>query len=235
VAALGEGCADLIDALRSRDPARVYELLPQVAAAARQADADEVQDALARLTRVLADVSYGIGGDFVQVTGALADRAPDPSALLPTLVYRVTEIMEDAAQFAGLWGEALGDPPDPEDLNQIMSVFTRFKPVAARSGTDEREARKLVEAWFAGSAWVQTLLYLMQRKDVQVALPSRAKRQRPVSESPAWAPRWPSDARIARMGSSPGANAWTSGSSDWTSSSSGPLAAFVTFVFLFER
>ncbi len=42
---LGEGCANLIDALRDRDPDRADELLPQVAAAARQAGADEVVDA----------------------------------------------------------------------------------------------------------------------------------------------------------------------------------------------
>jgi hypothetical protein len=175
VASLGEDCADLIDAFRDRDPDRIDELLPQVAAAARQAGADEVQDALARLTRLLADVSYGIGGEVVQIAGVLADRAPDPSALLPTLVYRVTEVMEDAAQFAAVWGESLGDPPDPGDRNQILSAFTRLTPVAARSGIGEREARKLVEAWFAGSQWVQTLLYLMQRKDVRVALPSRER------------------------------------------------------------
>lgn len=145
--------------------------MPQVAAAARQAGADEVQDALARLTRVLAGISYGMGGEVVPTAGILAERAPDPSALLPTLVFRVTEAMEDAAQFAAVWGESLGDPPDPEDRNQIMSVFTRLVPVAARSGIDEREARKLVEAWFAGTDWVQVLLYLMQRKDVRAALP----------------------------------------------------------------
>ncbi len=172
MAALSEGCTELINAFRDRDPDRVDELLPQVAVAARQADADEVQDALARLTRVLADVSYGIGGEVVQIAGVLANRAPDLSVLLPALVYRVTEVMEDAARFAAVWGESLGDPPDPEDPNQIMSVFTRLTPVAARSGIGEREARKLVEAWYAGSKWVQTLLYLMQRKDVRVALPS---------------------------------------------------------------
>lgn len=110
MAALSEGCTELINAFRDRDPDRVDELLPQVAAAARQAGADEVQDALARLTRVLADVSYGIGGEVVQLAGVLADRAPDPSVLLPALVYRVTEVMEDAAQFAAVWGESLGDP-----------------------------------------------------------------------------------------------------------------------------
>lgn len=95
--------------------------------------------------------------------------------LLPTLVYRVTEIAEEVATFAAIWGESLGDLPDLADQNQIWLVFARFAPAAARSGIAEREARTLVEAWFAGSEWVQTLLYLTQRKDVRVALPSRER------------------------------------------------------------
>jgi hypothetical protein len=175
VASLGEGCADLIGALTDRDQARFYELLPQVAAAARQAGADDVQDALARLTPVLAEVPLGMGAELVQVAGVLADRAPDPSVLLPTLVLRVTEAMEDAARFDAVWSDSLGDPPEAEDRDQIMPVFARFTPVAARSGIEERQARKLVEAWFAGSGWVQPLLYLSQRKDIRVALPYRER------------------------------------------------------------
>ena len=197
MAALSSGCTDLIQAIRDRDPDRVDESLPRVAAAAEQAGADEVVDALARLTRVLANVSYGIGGEVVHIAGVLADRAPDPAVLLPTLVYRVTEIMEDAAQFAALWGESpgdlpsLGDLPDPEDQDEIWSVFSRFAPVAARSGIAERDARWLVEAWFTGNAWVQTLLYLMQRKDVRAALPS-------PSPSPSSSPS-PSPSRVRLM------------------------------------
>jgi hypothetical protein len=51
--------------------------LPQVVTAARQAGAGEVQDALARLTPVLAEVPVGMGAKLAQIAGVQADRAPE--------------------------------------------------------------------------------------------------------------------------------------------------------------
>ena len=175
MAALSDDCTELLDALGNRDVNRFCELIPRMQAAAAEAGAEESQHVLTRLTPVLAKLSFGTGAELVKVAGVLADRAPDPSVLLPMLVFRVTEAAEGAARFASAWGASLGDPPDAKDPSQIMTAISRFVPAAAQAGIAEREARGLVEAWFAGTEWVQTLLYLMQRKDVRVALPSRER------------------------------------------------------------
>jgi hypothetical protein len=53
---LSESCGELIDAASRRDGERFGEALGQMAAAARSAGPDELDDALARLAPVLAEI-----------------------------------------------------------------------------------------------------------------------------------------------------------------------------------
>ena len=82
--------------------------------------------------------------------------------------------MEQAARFADLYRDAIGDLPNAEDQGQFQSALTRLA-AATRLGLPEREAHVLAESWFAGDGWVQSVLYLAQRQEIRAALPERER------------------------------------------------------------
>jgi hypothetical protein len=172
---LGKICDELVDAVDRRDEERFTKALERIAAATPTADPAEVQDALVTLEPVLASISFGVGADLVRVAGGMTTFGTDPVMLLPTLVRRAADAMEQAARFAAAYDDAFGELPDAGDPGMIGPTIERFVGAAPRPGLPEHEAYGLVEAWFAGGEWVQPVLYLAQRKEVRAALPERER------------------------------------------------------------
>jgi hypothetical protein len=165
---------DLIGAVESRDEERFGTALDGLAGAVPAAAPDEVQSALARLAPVLAGIPFGIGGVLVQVAGGMVEYGTDPAVLLPTLVGRAVDAMEQAARFEAAYRAAgFGDPPDSEDSEQVGLTLQRFVGSAGARGQAETDALDLVQAWFCAGQWVQPVLYLAQRKDIRAMLPER--------------------------------------------------------------
>jgi hypothetical protein len=187
VNALSRFCDEITDALAASDQQRLAAATRSLAAATPQAAPDDVQDAMARLARILATIRFDRGVDLVRLVGAMTDYGPLPRELLPVLVRRATEVMELAARFATIYGVDAESLPDPADPGLVQPVMTRLhdildKPVAAPplpgmpdlpATTDAAPA--LAEAWFTSNGWVRPLLYLLQRKDVRASLPERAR------------------------------------------------------------
>jgi hypothetical protein len=172
---LGKQVDDLINAVGNRDDERFFAALQGIAKATPKARPEEVDAALVRLAPVLADIPFGMGGDLAQIAGSMADYGTDPGIVLPTLVARATDALEQAARFSTLYGAAFGDPPDSGDQEQIGPTVERFVETAPERGLDRQDAYLLVQAWFCANQWVQPVLYLSQRKDVRVALPERSR------------------------------------------------------------
>jgi hypothetical protein len=105
----------------------------------------------------------------------MTDYGNDPTVVVPVLVNRAIDAMENAARFAELHGAASEDLPSPDDPEQIEATIRQFADRAGQLGLTEREADMLVQAWFCGGQWVQPVLYLCQRKDVRAMLPERAR------------------------------------------------------------
>jgi hypothetical protein len=166
---------DLLGAVESRDDTRFFAVIQEVSRATPKARRKEVQAALVRLVPVLKQIPFGMGGDLAQLAGSMADYGTDPAVVVPALVNRATDAMEQAARFEQLHRAAFGDVPDPEDPAQIESTLERFVGGDVEHGMTERDASVLVQAWFCGGQWVQPVLYLSQRKDVRAILPERPR------------------------------------------------------------
>lgn len=172
---LGKRVDDLVRAADGRDEKRFFAATRGIADATPKARPDEVDAALARLTPVLNGIPFGIGGDLAQIAGSMADYATDPAVVVPTLVGRAADAMEQAARFAELYGAVFEDLPDADDPEQIGPTIDRFVETAPNRGMSQRDAEHLVQAWFSGGMWVQPVLYLSQRKDVRAVLPERTR------------------------------------------------------------
>lgn len=161
----------LVAAIGARDEGGYRAAFQELVDAVRSGPADEIGPALVRLAPVLAEVPLGPASDLAQLAGSMAGMVTDTSAVLGVLVQRACQAMEQAAQFQALHRAALGgEPVPPDDASAIQDTIERFVPaVHGRVG----EPYPLVEAWFAGSDWVQPMLYLSQRADVRATLPQR--------------------------------------------------------------
>src|SRR5258708_10359173 len=96
---LGPICGDLMDAVRERDDGRVHDALQRMAGATRGASPREVDEALAQLLPVLATIPFGKGADLAKLAGAMTDFGTGATVVLPVLVERAAEAMEQAARF----------------------------------------------------------------------------------------------------------------------------------------
>ncbi|MGI5521426.1 hypothetical protein ACQEUX_10750 [Micromonospora sp. CA-259024] len=172
---LGKRVDNLVGAVDSRDDKRFFTALRGIVGATPKARPDEVDAALARLTSVLAEIPLGMGGELAQIAGSMADYGTDVSVVVPTLVGRATDAMEQAARFAELYGAVFGDLPDADDAEQIGPTIERFVETAPNRGMAQPDAYNLLQAWFSGGQWVQPVLYLSQRKDVRAVLPDRPR------------------------------------------------------------
>lgn len=169
MAALNEAFRKLFAALNDGDLDWFQRLVPEVAAATMEAGPEESAEVLGKLLPILADVPLAVGVIMIRVAGTLAERT-DPTVVLPVLAERVTDAMQHAALFGTAWKEAgLGDLPDASDQNQWTAALGRF----GQAASVPENLPELTDAFFAGSDWAQVLLFLMQRKDVRLALPSR--------------------------------------------------------------
>jgi hypothetical protein len=162
---LGE---ELIWSLDANDEQGFHEALHRLAVATPQASPPDVQDAVDRLTQVLATISFWRGTDLVKVVGSMADYCSDITGLLAVLTRRVTTVMELSARFAATLGDM--DLPDPGDPSLFQPAVALLMDVLSRSGhsslpgildlpamPDDR-AHALAEAWFTCGAWVHPLL-----------------------------------------------------------------------------
>jgi hypothetical protein len=181
-------CDEIDDALAARDQQRFEAATRSLAAATPHAAADDVQDAMARLTSILATVRFGQGADLARLAGAMTNHGPMPRELLPVLARRAAEVMELAARFAAIYGADDESLPDPEDAGLAQPVMGRLRDILGSPAAaaplpgmpdlpvaPDAAALALAEAWFTGNSWVQPVLYLSQRKDVRAILPERAR------------------------------------------------------------
>lgn len=172
---LGRYVNELLGAVEDRDEQRFYVALEATAHATVEAPDGQVQEALARLVPVLARIPFGSGADLAPLVGGMAGYGTDPTVVVPVLVARAIDAMEQAARFEQWYRADVGDVPDPGDTAKIESTLDRFVGGATEHGMTERDASMLVQAWFCGGQWVQPVLYLAQRKDVRAILPERPR------------------------------------------------------------
>lgn len=162
----------LVAAIGSRDQTAYRIALDHFAETAWSASLVDIEAALARLATVLPEVPLGPYTDLAHLVGGLAGRLPAPAPVLDVLVERAAQALENAAQFVALHAPILGDPPPPDDATAILETLGRFGAAVSAQGVDPYP---LVEAWFAGSEWLQPMLYLAQRHDVRASLPQRER------------------------------------------------------------
>jgi hypothetical protein len=180
---LSELIEELIWTLDANDEQGFHDALHQLAVATPQASPQDVQEAVGRLTQVLATISFWRGTDLVKVVGSMADYCSDITGLLAVLTRRVTTVMELSQRFVATLGPV--DLPDPGDPSLFQPAVSLLLDVLSRAGhsslpgildlpalPDDR-AHALAEAWFTCGAWVHPLLYLSQRTDVRAMLPGR--------------------------------------------------------------
>jgi hypothetical protein len=166
----------VVAAIDARDQADYHAALLDLVEAVQSATPEDVEPALVRLVPLLREVPLGPAADLAKIAGSMVGivgkvgTAVDPAPALAVLVERACQAMEQAAQFAALHSESLGEPPSPEHSFMIKDTIMRFVPAVEDRLADPYP---LVEAWFAGADWVQPVLYLSQRADVRSALPQR--------------------------------------------------------------
>jgi hypothetical protein len=165
---------EIAAAFEARDIEQLNKSIQRLIEAARKATPEQIQPAAVRLASFVDRLAYAPGGELGRIVGSIADMGTDPVPVLPTLVERACEVMEDAARFAEKYRELLGeDPPSPEDESAIGDTIQRFTGAAVAIGLDEDAAELQLQAWFAGDNCVQPVLFLCQRADVRAALPQR--------------------------------------------------------------
>ena len=180
---LSELTEELIWSLDANDEQGFHEALHQLAVGTPQASPEDVQNAVGRLTQVLATIPFWRGTDLVKVVGSMADYCSDITGLLAVLTRRVTTVMELSQRFVATLGDAgLPDPEDPGLFQPAVGLLLDVLSGPGRSSLpgildlpalpDDR-AHALAEAWFTCGAWVHPLLYLSQRADVRAMLPGR--------------------------------------------------------------
>lgn len=177
---------EALSAIDNEDDERLYAALRGMAETTPRTEPDQVRAALGRLVPALERIPFGIGADLVQLTGAMAGYASDPAVVVPVLVRRATEALEQAARFEGLHRAAFGDVPDAEDTEQIVPTLERFVGSAVERGVSQPEAVMLVQAWFCAEQWVQPVLYLCQGQQVRATLPDRARLTAAVEAAREW-------------------------------------------------
>lgn len=177
---LARACDVVNDVVARRDGAAFEPAMERLVRAIRKARAAELADAVERLTPALDRVALSGGGALAQVVGAIAE---ENLSVLPVLVRRAAEAMEEAARFAALHREAIGEPPGSDFEPAIEPTLERVREAAPKMGLTGDEAVALAWTWFSGNDWVQPVLYLAQRKDVRVALPERERLTRVTTAS----------------------------------------------------
>jgi hypothetical protein len=172
---LPELCTDLVDAVRRRDEKAFASTHQAVVRRAKRADAAELTDAVRALAPGLAEVPLGNGGHLAVLAGGLVELGADPAPVLGTLVMRVVDGLERAAQFPALWERLSGgaDPPAPDDLEQVPVVLERLSATAERLGHTSAQAQAIAEGWFTVGGWVPGLLVPLQHKEVRQTLPQQ--------------------------------------------------------------
>jgi hypothetical protein len=156
----------------ARDNIRYRAAFEQLVDALASASPVDVEPVLARFAPLLAEVQLGPAANLAQLTGSMAGMVTDTSPVLSVLVERGCQAMELAARFLDLHRSVLGEPPPATDMSAIQETAERFG-AAVRDSVDQ--PLPLVEAWFAGSDWVQPVLFLAQRADVRAVLPQRER------------------------------------------------------------
>jgi hypothetical protein len=165
---------EIAAAFAARDVRELDKATRRLIESVRKATPEEIQPAMVQLASLIDPLAYEAGGDLGKLVGSMADMGTDPRPALPTLVERACSAMEDAARFAQTHRDLLGeDPPITEDVKGIKDTIKRFTDAAVANGLDADAADVLLQAWFAGDANVQPVLFLCQRADVRAALPQR--------------------------------------------------------------
>jgi hypothetical protein len=180
---LSELSEELIWSLDANDEHGFHEALRRLAVATPQAHPEDVQDAVDRLTQILATIPFWKGTDLVKVVGSMTDYCSNITGLLGVLAQRVTMVMELSERFAATLGDAaLPDPGDPNSyqpaVGLLLDVLTQpghssLPGILDLPALPDDRAHALAEAWFTCGAWVHPLLYLSQRADVRAMLPGR--------------------------------------------------------------
>jgi hypothetical protein len=168
-------CLDLVEAARRRDEKAFISTHKAIVKRAEQVDAAGLTDAVRALSPGLAEVPLGDGSQLAVLAGGLVEMGADPTPVLDTLVLRVVEGLERAAQFPALWERLSGDkePVDADDIEQFPAVLNRLGAMPSGSDLTPAQARDIAEAWFIVGEWVPGLLVPLQRKEVRQALPHR--------------------------------------------------------------
>ncbi|MGN9838916.1 hypothetical protein ACTMTI_12415 [Nonomuraea sp. H19] len=165
---------ELFQAAEDRDPARFFDVLPRLYAAAQAAEQPALSAALTRLGDLFERVPPLIGARLGVLCGALAERGADPAPVTEPLVTGLGDCLELAGRFAATWRTATGEePPEPvDDDHDWAPVIDRLTSAALT----REQAVALTEAWtcaYLRALPVMSILQLSPR--VRTALPGRER------------------------------------------------------------
>jgi hypothetical protein len=139
---------------------------------ASQADLDE---GLARLLPAVQRTAFGNGPGVVQLVAGRVEAGADPLPALETLVDRVADGLELAARFPAVAERMGGRPSAPHSAREADAILRQVRPVAARLGLDDKQAGRVMQAWFTVNDWIPGLLLPLQQKRARRALPDRPR------------------------------------------------------------
>ncbi|WP_188191729.1 hypothetical protein [Nonomuraea sp. SYSU D8015] len=166
---------ELFHAADARDPARFFDVLPRLYAAAQEAEQPALSAALARLGDLFERVPLRIGARLGVLCGALAELGGDPAPVAEPLVNELSDCLELAGRFAAAWRTATGDePPEPVDDDHAWTEATAARLTAAP--LTREQAVELTDAWsFAQMRALPVMSVLQLSPRVRTALPGRER------------------------------------------------------------
>lgn len=158
----------LITAVREQDPDGYADAGRQLVEVAQQASPEVLDAAVVRLLPILAEIHVSRGAGLAQLVGSMVGTTGSSApAVVPVLVDRACEVMEQGLAFVASYREIFGAEPDRDD----DTVPERYLQAAEAQGVER--PHRYVGAWEVGDRWVQPVLFLCQRTDVRRGLPQR--------------------------------------------------------------
>ncbi|WP_427886145.1 hypothetical protein ACQHIV_26545 [Kribbella sp. GL6] len=173
---LGRSIDALIAAFDENDSEAYARAGQQLVEAAQQTSPEVLDRAVGRLVPLVADIHPARGAGLARLVGSMVGTAGTSAPqVVPTLVERACEVMEQALAFVASYREIFGAEPDRDD----ETVVERYLQAADERGIERPD--RYAAAWELGESWVQPVLFLCQRADVRRTLPQR-ERLRPLVE-----------------------------------------------------
>jgi hypothetical protein len=161
---------DIAVAARSSDREAFFAAGQRLADEFHQTSRQDLDAVVLALVPVLTDAPQSLGGPLAQYLGSLIGMDGDATPALDTLVEHACKALEDTRHFVLLYEELVGPVPERAECGDH-----EYEHFVTRAASRVEDPGAVARSWMYAEAWVQPLLYLMQRADVRRALPQRER------------------------------------------------------------